>query len=294
MHAPGADDLPRLEETSHGKVTVYLNPDYAGGIDLEDLRRLPSILASLGGRSSRQAGRSSLWSWHPQWHDGPGLMVRQYVHGGLLGPVRGSLFLSDGRMRRELQLAAYARRRGVPTSAPLAVRVERAWGPLVKGYFVSEKIPEAMNLLELCESVSAGHVPSRQQSRDLAAAIAGAIADMHDAGILHADLNLKNVLVRNPFDAPEAYVIDFDRAELTPQPTLRQRLANLLRLDRSVVKWAASRRAVAPADRLRTLRCYLARYPEWESRWGRIARRHAGRHTRHHLARQPDGQGSRR
>ncbi len=294
MHAPGADDLPRLEETVHGKVTVYLNPDYVGRIDIEDLRRLPSILASLGGRSSRQAGRSSLWSWHPQWHDGPGLMVRQYVHGGLLGPLRGSLFFADGRMRRELQLAACARRRGVPTSPPLAVRVERAWGPLVKGHFVSEEIPEAMNLLELCESVGTGQVPSRQQRRDLAAAIASAIADMHDAGILHADLNLKNVLVRNPFDAPEAYVIDFDRAELTPRPTLRQRLANLLRLDRSVVKWAASRRAVAPADRLRTLRCYLARYPEWESRWGRIARRHARRRTRHYLARQPDGQGSRR
>ena len=133
-----------------------------------------------------------------------------------------------------------------------------------------------------------------QELADKAAAIAGAIADMHDAGILHADLNLKNVLVRNPFDAPEAYVIDFDRAELTARPTLRQRLANLLRLDRSVVKWAASRRAVAPADRLRTLRCYLARYPEWESRWGRIARRHARGHTRHYLARQPDGRGSRR
>jgi len=294
MHAPGADDLPRLEETVRGKVTVCLNPDYAGGIDLEELRRLPSILASLEGRSSRQAGRSSLWNWHPQWHDGPGLVVRQYVHGGLLGPVRGSLFFADGRMRRELQLAVYARRRGVPTSPPLAVRVERAWGPLVRGHFVSEKIPGAMNLLELCEAVGTGHAPSRQQRRDLAAAIADAVADMHDAGILHADLNLKNVLVRNPFDGPEAYIIDFDRARLTARPTLRQRLANLLRLDRSIVKWAASRRAVGPGDRLRTLRCYLARYPEWKSRWGGIARRHARRHTRHYLARRPDERGSRR
>ncbi len=294
MQPPAADDLPQLKKLAEGNVTIYLNPDYARKIDRDDLGRLPSILASLQGRSSRQAGRPGSWSWQPEWHDGPGLVVRQYLHGGTFGALLGSAFLGDGRMRRELQLAAYARRRGVPTSVPAAVRVERVRGPFVEGHFVSERIPDALNLLELCQSVSAGAPLSRRQRRRLAAAVAGAVADMHDAGIVHADLNLKNVLVRNPFDAPEAYVIDFDRAELTGRPTLKQRLANLLRLDRSVVKWAASRQAVGPVDRLRVLRCYLARYAEWGGCWGRIARRHASRYPRHYLSRQRDGRGSRR
>jgi len=116
--------------------------------------------------------------------------------------------------------------------------------------------------------------------------VAATIADMHDAGIVHADLNLKNLLVRDAFDEPEAFVIDFDRARLAGRLGLGERMRNLLRLDRSVLKWAASRRAVSPLDRLRVLCIYLDRYPRWRERWGEIARRYARAHLLHRLSRQ--------
>lgn len=288
MQALPTQQLPALEKNTEGKVAVYLNPDYSGEVDCGDVRRLPAIVKGLEGRSSRQAGRISSWHWQPQWHEGPGLVVRQYVHGGLCGKLAGALFFRPARMKRELQLAIHARRHQVPTAPPVAVRIERSWGPLVTGYYVSEAIPQAQNLLEFFAALNPEQGLTARQRRRLTAGIAAAIADMHDAGIVHGDLNLKNLLVRDAFDEPQVFIIDFDSARLAGRLSLRQRMANLLRLDRSMMKWSASRRLVSARDRLRVVRSYLERYPAWRSQWARIARKYAGRHLRHHFSRERD------
>jgi TP53 regulating kinase-like protein len=269
-------------------VTLYISPDYGGEVNEDDLCDLPAILEGVEGRSSRLPGIITSWLWQPPWHDGPGLMVRQYAHGGLWGRLAGTLFCGKGRMLDELRLTMRALRCGVPTAPPVAVRVERVGGPFLRAHYVSERILETTNLLDFFAGLDAeGPLPTEQGGR-LAAGVADAVARMHDAGILHGDLNLKNLLVRDAFDEPQVFLVDFDRARLVGDLSLRQRLANLLRLDRSVMKWAASRRAVGPKDRLRLLRAYLARYPQWSARWGEVARRYGSRHLLHRLSRQPD------
>ncbi|MGD2176082.1 MAG: lipopolysaccharide kinase InaA family protein, partial [Candidatus Brocadiaceae bacterium] len=219
------------------------------------------------------------------WHDGAGLRVRLYAHGGLLGRLWGTVFLGSSRMVEEFRMALHAVREGVPTAEPFALRVERVLGPFVRAMYVTETIPDAVNLLQLCESGRAGELSPAQRA-GLADALARTVARMHDAGILHGDLNLKNLLVRNACDAPEAFVIDFDRARRRETVSLAERMANLLRLDRSILKWPASRQAIGVLDRMRLLHSYLARYPQWADRWARIARRYGSGHLRHRLFRQ--------
>lgn len=286
MHAPPTQQLPPLDRRAEGPVTVYLNPLYPGEVDCAEILRLPSILEGLKGRSSRQPGRISSWDWTPDWHDGPGLVVRQYLHGGSLGRIAGSLFLGTGRMRRELAVSAYAHGHQVPTSAPVAVRTEKVCGPLVTAYFISQRIPRAQDLLAFLTERGAEQALCVDRNRRLAAAIAAAVAAMHDAGIVHADLNLKNLLVRDAFDEPQVFIIDFDQAALTGRLSLDQRMANLVRLDRSVMKWEASRRAVSLKDRLRVARCYLRSYHGWRAQWGQIVRDYGSRHLRHFLSRE--------
>jgi 3-deoxy-D-manno-octulosonic acid kinase len=287
MQAPITEMLPPAEPQAGGRVVLYVNPEHAGRLNREDLLRLPAILAALPGSSSRQHGRPTWWRWQPEWHGGAGLVVRQYAHGGLFAFLGGKLFLSAGRMRNEFATAIYARRRGVPTSAPVALRIERTRGPFVIAHYVSERIADTVNLLDLAEGRSADGIATGPRRR-LAEAAASAIAAMHDAGIYHSDLNLTNVLVRDAFGRPEVFVIDFDKAKLMGHLSLEQRMANLMRLDRSTVKWAASRRAAHTADRLRFLRAYLGRYPQWARQWQQIARRYASSHLRHYAFREAD------
>lgn len=288
MRHPHTDPLSDAERHIAGRVTLYLNPDYAGNVLKEALLALPRFLASLPGRSTRLPGLATSWTWRPGWHDGPGLAVRQYAHGGLCGRLRGTLFLGAGRMSREFRVAMAAHRRGVPTAMPVALRVEKVLGPVVRAHYVSETIAGAVDLLELLKDAELAAEADRVPRRRLARAVADAVAAMHDAGIVHADLNVKNLLVRDALDEPQVFVIDFDKACLVEGPALRQRMANLVRLDRSVVKWGAARRAVGLLDRLRVLRHYVARYPRWRGDAGRLVRAYGSRHLRHYLGRRDD------
>ncbi|MHC4481590.1 MAG: lipopolysaccharide kinase InaA family protein [Planctomycetota bacterium] len=269
-------------------MSVYVNPRYERTVDTADLLRLPQNLSALPGTGGRLPGRVTSWQWDPPWHEGPGLMVRQYAHGGVCGRLLGMLFWGRRRMLEEFHTSLAAQRAGVPTARPVALRIERACGPLVRAHYVSERIPEAVDLLRLAREAGGGPAPTGPQRRRLAAAVADAVARMHEAGILHADLNLKNVLVRRAFDEPEGFLVDFDKARRASALALPRRMANLRRLDRSVLKWEASRRLITPRDRLRVLRCYLARCPQWRRQWGRIAGAHASRHLRHRPFREPE------
>jgi 3-deoxy-D-manno-octulosonic acid kinase len=288
MHASPTEPLPVPERHLAGGVTVYVNPAYDGQVNLDDLFELPRALQSLPGRSTRRPDTVSSWAWRPDWHEGPGLAVRQYVHGGFLGRLAGSLFPGPGRMLREFRLAAYAHSEGVPTALPVALRVERAFAGLVRAHYVSRLIADSTNLLELVRQAEQAGRLAELPRRRLAEAVADAVAAVHEAGIVHADLNVKNLLVVGAFDEPRVFVIDFDQARLMDEPPLRRRMGNLMRLDRSIVKWGATRRAVGLLDRIRTLRAYLERYPEWRGSEGRIARRYGSRHLRHYASRRAD------
>ena len=278
MRPVPTEQAPALQRHSAGRVTVYLNPDCAAGVDVQALLDLPSALAALPGRSTRQRGRTTSW----EWPDG-GAMVRLYAHGGLLGGLFGTRFLGAGRMLDEFRVHLHALRHGVPTSVPVALRIERR-GPFVTAHFVTRKVVDAVDLMDLCADERALLAAQR---RRLAVAIAQAVARMHDAGILHADLNLRNILVRDPSGHPEVLIIDFDKARLRPELSLDDRLGNLYRLDRSAAKWPATRRSIGLLDRLRVLRAYLARYPQWRGRERETARAYRGVPLRHRLSRAP-------
>ena len=63
---------------------------------------------------------------------------------------------------------------------------------------------------------------------------------MHDAGIYHADLHLKNILLKQDASgAFSAYIIDLDKSFVVDKLTVEQRMKNLLRLNRSIdkIRW---------------------------------------------------------
>jgi tRNA A-37 threonylcarbamoyl transferase component Bud32 len=111
---------------------------------------------------------------------------------------------------------------------------------------------------------------------EVTSAVVKAVASMHDAGIVHADLNLKNILLRTEGWPFRAWVIDFDKAAMVAEVDFQTRIDNLLRLERSFLKWPSSRPFARVSDRLRFLKAYLELYPEWTPRLHDVARQCAG------------------
>jgi 3-deoxy-D-manno-octulosonic acid kinase len=259
-------DPPVLQEHTRGRVTVYMNPDDPVTDAVPDLFDLPEHVAELEGRSTRIAGRPTSWHWEPGWAGPEGVHVRQYAHGGALGRWLGTVFLGEARMLDELRLTIRAERSGVPTATPLAVRIERVYGPFVRAHYVCRTIPRAPNILDYLHFGDADANMRPKVRREIATAVTDAVASMHDAGIVHSDLNLKNILLRTDGWPFRAWVIDFDKATMVDEVDLDTRISNLLRLERSFLKWPSSRPLARTTDRLHFLRTYLDRYPAWRHR----------------------------
>jgi hypothetical protein len=177
--------------------------------------------------------------------DGRAVVVRRYRHGGLFGRLAGDRFFSSDRFQREFDLGRIAWAEGLPTARPIAVGWRPAgWG--YRGFMATPAIPMARDLLDLFS-----HPPSEPERVAAARAAAAAVRRTHDAGIVHGDLHLKNLLVREHSEgsAPVAWVIDLDlaRREYAPLP-LSARVRNLARLFRSVEKHRRAGLAIGTAE----------------------------------------------
>jgi tRNA A-37 threonylcarbamoyl transferase component Bud32 len=133
----------------------------------------------------------------------------------------------------ELAATEHARRKGVLTVEVVAACIERTWGPFYRGWLITRELAGATDLWGALQDE---HY-TKPDKRPLLKAVAESIRRMHDQGIYHSDLNLKNVLVRRKDVAIEAYIIDFDKAQLFSGSLSSTRVEkNFKRLDRSLRK----------------------------------------------------------
>ena len=126
------------------------------------------------------------------------------------------------RAFRELRLLALIESLGLPAARPVAARYVRA-GPWYRADLLTVAIPATRPFAERLDAAPDDPLWRR---------VGATIRAFHDAGIRHADLNARNVLVG---DDGAVHLIDFDRG-VRSRPG-RWRAANLARLARSVEKF---------------------------------------------------------
>lgn len=154
------------------------------------------------------------------------LVVRRNRHGGLLGFLLRDLFLDGNRVHKELLLLWRLRKAEIPTLSPVASIGKRV-GPFWKQFLITEYLQGAKDMLSFLQTTH------ERQKRLVVIQRAGeVISRMHDLGVYHGDLQLKNILVRGE----EVFVIDLDKAKHMVPLSVRMRFKNLLRLMRSVEK----------------------------------------------------------
>lgn len=173
--------------------------------------------------TGRAAGRGTTFFVR---HGNEEWALRHYRRGGSAAKFVEDWYLWSGLSRtrawREWHLTAELSQRGLPVPAPVAARVLRH-GFGYSADLITRRIAPATSL------------EPRLQLEPLDAAgwrqLGVMVRRFHDAGLCHADLNVRNILVT---PQNEFHLIDFDKARLRPPGAWRK--ANLARLLRSFRK----------------------------------------------------------
>ncbi len=191
---------------------------------------LPALLARADAESGADEGRAPVARIDVPDH-GEEWIIRRFLHGGWLGPLLGRAYLGLGRAIRELEVTEELARAGAPVPTAVLAIGERLAGPLVA--------PALATVFETGtqDGVAYRETPAPEPERIAVARAAGrAVRSFHDAGGRHGDLHVKNLLVRDPAGDPVVLVIDLDGARVTPGLTPSERMAQVMRLFRSLVK----------------------------------------------------------
>jgi hypothetical protein len=181
------------------------------------------------------------------------VVVRHAQHGGLLGALRGDLFLPPTRAPYELLVSHLLGRAGVRTPPVVAIAVYRA-GPLLRrSDVVTLELPGRDLGSALLDE------PDEDVRKTWLSAVASLVASLSRLGAWHPDLNVRNVLlVENGPGIVDAFVLDVDRIRFHPPGDPHVRDANLDRLERSVRKWRGRHGAGFRDEELRELRALTA------------------------------------
>ena len=233
----------RFRRLVNGGIVAYIDPFYIealnclgllepGGFELAIARESMDgehVAESVAPDAHRSRGPSAVF-------DLPGhsdrLHLRLFHHGGWLGGALGGQLFGLTRPLNELKVNAALELAGAPVPQPVFAIGERTRGPFFRAAFGTLHVERSQNGVELL-----GDSPGREgRTLDSAAAAGAAIRRFHDAGARHPDLHLGNLLFSAEEHQIQALVIDLDRAEVGPPPGPRGRMAELMRLHRSVVK----------------------------------------------------------
>ena len=173
---------------------------------------------------AEKKGRSTTWFFN--YSNGVGVL-RHYWRGGLVSKLlRDQYFytgLKNTRAYKEYQLLIELQQRGLSAPAPIAARITLNKA-IYRGDLITQAIPDAKSLLDILKI--------RVLTTAEITTIGQTIADFHQQGVFHADLNINNIMLDN---SGKAYLIDFDRGHLVA-PLHASLKANIQRLNRSFIK----------------------------------------------------------
>jgi 3-deoxy-D-manno-octulosonic acid kinase len=159
---------------------------------------------------------------------GTALVLRGLRRGGLFGPLLGGALLGPARPFRELAATAALHAAGAPVPRPAAAMAWRH-GPVWNAAVATRLEAGALDAGSFLASD-----PTPACLRAALEAAGRAVRRFHDAGGSHRDLHIGNLLVR--VDPCEALVIDLDGARVGSRLEPEARMAELMRLYRSLRK----------------------------------------------------------
>jgi tRNA A-37 threonylcarbamoyl transferase component Bud32 len=154
------------------------------------------------------------------------LHIKQYRPAGLRSRLRE--LLRPNKARREANLAASIRARGIPTPEPLAWGIEQNGFGRSAGWLITRTEP-GVPLLSLTETEHAHTSPAIHR---LADELGRFLARLHATGVNHEDLHPGNLLVNVSANCIQFSLLDLHAVQLGPPCTWPERRDNLIVFNR--------------------------------------------------------------
>jgi tRNA A-37 threonylcarbamoyl transferase component Bud32 len=200
---------------------IEINPAY---IDLTEWAvRLPLSFNDEG--DTLHAGRNCVKRMHTAKGD---LIVKRFKRPNPIQKVAYTFF-KKSKAHRAFLYAEIFRKREIDTPQGVAYIEEFKSGLLRDSYFIS--LP--------CEDSDLSHLlTDEERDPNLIHALAEFLVKMHQAGIMHGDLNLTNILYHREGAEYRFSLIDTNRTKFEMNPSQEKCLQNLVRLthDRELLK----------------------------------------------------------
>jgi len=258
-------ELPAYFSTlTRGEITLYIKKEYEQRLSSHDIDMLFNLHKDSDKLKVSYHGRTPCKTLIMESLGNVSFVVRDYCHGGLFGKILRDIFWNSLRPLRELSICEAAGKSGIKTSEVIAIVKNRVLGPIYKCRLVSKEITGAIDLMELLLNAEKNKLVARK--RQIINKTAKAVKEMHGAGIYHADLHLKNILIQSAAGKVDVYIIDLDKSRQYEKISLHQRMRNIMRLDRSVEKMIRNNRVtfdetypfpISGTDKLRFLKEYI-------------------------------------
>jgi len=285
-----------------GGTTVFVKEGYREGILRIILDK--EFLHKSGNNTQVKFGRGSYLSVPMTENSSERFVIRDYRHGGLLGNLFGGVFLNGNRPLNEIHISEIVSQKNVPSAEVIAIAKRRLWGIFYKAKFISKEIEGAVDIIEFLEKSSPEFI--QRYKKPVIFALVKLIRNMHDAGIYHADLHLKNILLKKDSNGEFiAYIIDLDKSVVLNELNIQQRIRNLLRLDRSLEKlrWLSGKDCksnvpvslgdkpgeslnqkiaiISKTDRMRLFKAYMVFDSAIDKNWKMYIRQYPSHHSLH-------------
>lgn len=165
------------------------------------------------------------------WKDGHEGILRHCRRGGLVRWMLQDSYLFHNRPLREFRAHEEALLRGIPAPELLGVVWRCRWG-IYSGALATGRL-EGLDL----DGWLCAHLDTGRRVEEMLRASGVLVRQAHDAGLYHADLNIKNIFIA----AEKPALLDFDRARFSSSLGPVDRARNLLRLRRSFERKGYSR-----------------------------------------------------
>jgi len=266
-------ELPAYFSTlNKGKVTLHIKKEYEIRMSDQDIDGLFNLCkepspgsnhADKNELNNSYQGRSTCKTLLMESLGNESFIVREYWHGGMVGKIFKDFFCDGMRPVRELSVCEAASNGGIKTTEIIAIIKSKVFGPLYKFRLITKEITASIDLIELL--LHSGENQLFEQKKEIINELAKAVNDMHNVGIYHADLHLKNILVKSdPGGGVHVYIIDLDKSKQYEKISFQRKMKNIMRLDRSVVKMRRKNRElfsetfpVSKTDRIRFFKKYI-------------------------------------
>jgi hypothetical protein len=216
--------------------TVAVKKEYEGALMRIGISQPEHLFKKYFSAHGISKGRGPVLSVPIEEMPGTRIMIRKYLRGGLVRFVNNNTFIGNQRPFDELYIGTEAYARNIPTAETLAAVSIKKAGPFYNGYLITKELTSCSDLPQYLKELSkCSNIDFSEKKEQVLIKTAETIRSMHDKGFLHADLNMKNILISRA--TPEnIFIIDWDKSVLKNNLTELERSSNIIRFCRSMEK----------------------------------------------------------